>query len=249
MARQTPMQFLFRFPAFSGLADGWQMSFDYLGLLDNLSVHGLQCLDLKVQKVFDSLDIRGASFHRITNVLQHITNPGLCILELVLHDLVVEIWQVRDRADGIQNSIISNVGIFWSKGSDRGDALLATKRLQGLVIYVSALQNNGTALASCQTWNTFDEHPSYLGWTANFPDLSCACPQGSLSSNHVGGITHHQDTDKRITIPMPSDDSIIIIVCALGQLTLISRHRKVDVGDLVVYDRNKFNASDLGDNG
>jgi len=84
------------------------------------------------------------------------------------------------------------------------------------MVYVPALENNGTALASSQTWITVNEHVSYLGWTANFLDLSSTCPQRSLSSDHVGGVAHHQDTDKWITIPVPSDDSFIIVVCAVG---------------------------------
>jgi hypothetical protein len=93
------------------------------------------------------------------------------------------------------------------------------------------------------------EHVSYLGWTANFHDLSSTCPQCSLSSDHGGGITHHQDTDKWVTIPVPADDSFIIIVGAVCQLFLVCRHRKVYMGNLVVYDGNKFNASDLRDDG
>jgi hypothetical protein len=145
---------LFGFLAFGRLAVVGQMAFDNQCFVNNLIAHGPQGLDLKVQERFDSLDIGDASFHRITNSLQHAADSGLCILELVLHDLVVEIWQVRDGSDCSQDSIISNVGVERSERSDRGDAFLATECFQGLMVYVSALENNGTALASSQTWIT-----------------------------------------------------------------------------------------------
>jgi hypothetical protein len=94
---------LLHLPAFrfgSLLTDLSQMPFLDKRLIHDLFVKMRKCLDLAVEEGLNGLHICCASFHGIPDILQHLSNSGLGILELIFYGLAVEVGEIRYRTDG-----------------------------------------------------------------------------------------------------------------------------------------------------
>lgn len=100
---------------------------DDLILLDDLFVKVRQRYDLKIEKRFDCLDVRGTSFHRFANALQHVPDAGLGILKLILDSLAIEIRQIGDGSDCCEDGVIPNPRRAWSERCNHSYTLLATE--------------------------------------------------------------------------------------------------------------------------
>jgi hypothetical protein len=119
-------------------------------LIDNLLVEARKCLDLAVKEGLDRLDVRCASFHGISDVLEHLADTGLGVLELVLDSLAIEVGKVGYGTDSGKDCVIADSWRARSERCHHGDAFLSTEGSEGLVIDVTALQDDSTSLTHCQ---------------------------------------------------------------------------------------------------
>ena len=103
----------------------------------------------------------------------------------------------------------------------------------------------------------------YLLWTSDLHDLSRASTQSSLSTQHLGAVAQHGDTDEGIAVGVPVDNRFVVLPWAAGNpFICLSRHLfgdrfeylfllvltlsgDVDVGDLEVHFWNQLNAGNL----
>ncbi len=76
-----------------------QMTFLDKRFIHDLLVEMRECLDLAVKEGLDGLDIQCTRFHCLADVLEHLSNAGLGILELVLNSLAIEVGQVGYGTD------------------------------------------------------------------------------------------------------------------------------------------------------
>jgi len=81
---------LFSLLAFRGLgANFLQVALWYLGFLDDLIIEMGQGLNLEVEEGLDRLDVGGPGFHRLSNVLEHLSDARFCILKLIFNSLAI----------------------------------------------------------------------------------------------------------------------------------------------------------------
>lgn len=189
------------------------MSFPDKRLIDDLLIETRQCLNLAVKEGLDGLDIRCASLHRLSDILEHLSNAGLGILELVFDCLAIEIREIGYWADSGQDCVIADP---WRPRSERcyhGDAFSSAEGSEGLVIDVTALQDNTASLELRQVSSYyFDVALTCPLWTSNFLDIPGAGSQGGLAADHASAVAHHENANERIAISVPTNDSFLIIL-------------------------------------
>lgn len=88
--------------------------------------------------------------------------------------------------------------------------------------------------------------------TSNLEDLTGSGPEGSLATNHLATIGEHRYADKRVTVGVPADDGVIILVCfvVFSEFLLhilLGLHGEVDVGDLEIHGGNQLDSGNVGD--
>jgi hypothetical protein len=70
--------------------------------------------------------------------------------------------------------------------------------------------------------------------------------EGSLTTDHVSCVTHHDNTDKWVAVSVPVYDSLVVIFCDhFGWVVLFlrPRDRDVNMANLIVNYWNKIDAS------
>lgn len=121
------------------LAHLGQMSFWNQRLFYDFLVEMRESGYLGVEEGLNGLDIRRAGFHGIADILEHLPNTGLSVLELVFDSLAIEVREVGDGPHGSEDGIIADPWRPWSEGRHHRDAFLSAEGLKGLVVYVTTL--------------------------------------------------------------------------------------------------------------
>jgi hypothetical protein len=91
---------------------------------------------------------------------------------------------------------------------------------------------------------------SYLLRTPNFSDFASASLQGSFTTDHAGGVTHHQDTNEWVRIIVPIDNGLLIILSDqvfFFVFRYLAWDGNVDMSNVIINDRDEVDTGDFGD--
>ena len=155
-----------------------QMAFPNERLINDLPVEMRECLDLAIEEGLDGFDIRRASFHRVSDVLEHLSNTRLGILKLIFHGLAIEIGKIGNWPHSGKHSVVTYPWRLRSERSYHSNAFLSAKSSKGLVVDITALQDYTTSLNCVR----YDEFFTQSCFTFDGPRTFLMSPQPVLSA-------------------------------------------------------------------